>query len=450
MKMISILCLCIVILIIGCRKQPVVFAQGWSAPTQIAESDDSLGGGLVLYKWHKSIFALKSQRNGVAKCFLLNSNDSSWAEVPFTGVPHGYLWYRPAIDQNGDKVFFEQNYTENDQLVISLLLGQIVIKNGLSVQGVTEKKWIIGSKALFGKTSNVRLTERPGTRGWPIFGIGVIDGPDLNIPFSLGGFTINEKGVAVSRGPYVNGIFHSTNSGETWRIERTFDFQAWSPSVCRSDGRCYYFAVKGVRNQKDQLWFTQKPSGDNSWANPETITKTYGSDYIAMPQYDTVHLFWLDARHEKRTGNPVYPYAGNYEVTYSQRKDSDADWSKEVNLSKGLLYSYRPSVSVEGDKIVVAWAGVQTAGVWHAPHDPNDIFYVTSRDKGNTWTKPLRVTDNIKAGVTAGDPQVVLLNGIIHLTYIQGKLNLKRESPGLTKLNQPPWPIYYTQRPFPD
>jgi hypothetical protein len=107
-------------------------------------------------------------------------------------------------------------------------------------------------------------------------------------------------------------------------------------------------------------------------------------------------------------------------------------------------------MSVEGDKIAVAWAGVKTSADWHAPYSPNDIYYVTSSDKGKTWTKPLRVTDNIREGITAGDPQVMLLNGTIHLFYIQGKLNLRQESPGLTKLNQPSWPVYYQQRPFPD
>jgi len=75
---------------------------------------------------------------------------------------------------------------------------------------------------------------------------------------------------------------------------------------------------------------------------------------------------------------------------------------------------------------------------------------VTSNDGGKTWEKLQRVTDNIATGITAGDPHVVLQNGIIHLSYIQEKLKLKQESPGLTKLNQPPWPIYYQQRPFPN
>ena len=107
-------------------------------------------------------------------------------------------------------------------------------------------------------------------------------------------------------------------------------------------------------------------------------------------------------------------------------------------------------MSVESNKIVVVWAGVKSAGDGHDEFLPNDIYYVTSKDYGKTWTHPMQITDGVKQGLTAGKPQVALLNGIIHLFYVQGKMNLKQESPGLTKLNQPPWPIYYTQRPFPN
>src|SRR5439155_6297833 len=103
-----------------------------------------------------------------------------------------------------------------------------------------------------------------------------------------------------------------------------------------------------------------------------------------------------------------------------------------------------------GDKVVVDWAGVATAPDHHHEYAPNDIYYRTSKDGGKTWVKRLKVTDGAKAGITAGRPKVVLQNGIIHLFYIQGKMNLKEESPGLTKLNQPPWPIYYQRRPFPN
>ncbi len=110
-------------------------------------------------------------------------------------------------------------------------------------------------------------------------------------------------------------------------------------------------------------------------------------------------------------------------MVYIRRKDSDAHWNQDVILSKGLLYSYSPAMSVEGDKIVAAWAGVLKSSDWHSKYAPNDIYYVTSKDGGKTWTKPLKVTDGAKDGIISGEPQVMLMNGVIHLTYIQGKMN---------------------------
>src|SRR5689334_19051758 len=156
-----------------------------------------------------------------------------------------------------------------------------------------------------------------------------------------------------------------------------------------------------------------------------------------------------DSRHEKMRLS-LDPNRKNYEVVYSHRGDADANWSKHAILSKGFLYSFAPTMSVEGQRVVVAWAGVKTARDGHTEHRPNDIYYVTSNDAGKTWGKPINITNAAKDGITSGEPQVVLRDGIIHLVYVQGKLNLKQESPGLTKLNQPPWPVYYRQARFPN
>ena len=92
---------------------------------------------------------------------------------------------------------------------------------------------------------------------------------------------------------------------------------------------------------------------------------------------------------------------------------------------------------------MVAWSGNQTSHAAPYVGDPNDIYYATSSDGGKTWAKPLRVTDVAKDGITAAEPQVAVQNGVIHLFYVQGK-----EDPHLSRQN--PWPIYYTQRPFPN
>lgn len=171
---------------------------------------------------------------------------------------------------------------------------------------------------------------------------------------------------------------------------------------------------------------------------------------MSFGEQQTVHACWIDNRHEKTRLNPVYPDRGNYEVVYRYRQDFAQPWSDEKILSNGLLYGFNPDLAVEGQDVVVVWSGIQTAKDGHNEFSPNDIYFVTSKDGGKTWTRPLRVTDNIASGVTAGEPQVALHNGIIHLFYVQGKMLRNQVSPGTRLLNQPPWPIYYRQRQFPD
>lgn len=455
---------------VGCSRQ-VALAQGWSAPIKVTDSQSGLGRGIILYKWQNTIIGLEGQDDWSARVFLMNPNASSWAEVQMTGVPRGYLWAYPAIDQSSDKMFFEQGYIENDKLIMNVLLGRMT--GSMAVRDAVEKKWLTDKKTLFGETgSNVWLNvpERGG-RTWPHLGLGLISGADLHIPYCVHASTYSEtpetyQGKTYVRkayedGPFHNGVFHSSDSGTTWQIQRISDFQSSLPSICRSKDYYYYFAASLARNlgRGFELWFSRKSVEGGSWTAPEVATKTFCDSglswkYIATAENDTVHVCWLDRRHEKTRPYSIDPSGRhncqNYEVAYCHRKDSDTGWSKDIILSAGLLYSFAPVMSVEGDRIVVAWAGVQDDKDGHDEFWPNDIYYVTSKDGGKTWTQPLRVTDNIKAGITAGRPQVALLNGIIHLLYSQGKISYKEESHGLVKLNQPPWPIYYQQRVFPD
>jgi Neuraminidase (sialidase) len=107
-------------------------------------------------------------------------------------------------------------------------------------------------------------------------------------------------------------------------------------------------------------------------------------------------------------------------------------------------------MSVEGSNVVVAWAGAKSGNEGRNEWNASDIYYVFSKDGGNSWTKPIQVTDGFKSGMTSGRPQVAVRNGTIHLFYIQGKISYKQVSAGMVKLNQPPWPILYQQRPFPN
>jgi len=378
----------------------------------------------------------------------MDRRSNSWSEGRLTNLAFD-TWYEPGLDPASDRILLQQGYMENDQLLMNVTVVHLAHDGKAQIEA--DRKWNTDKRTLFGATgTNVRLNE-PGRRRWPSLGPSVINGSEVFVPYCLDGETTS--GPAVSHGPFNNGVFHSGDLGATWQVECISSFEAFDPSMCRTKDHYYYFATKMAMSRGFDLWFSRKRVEGGAWDTPNSLTKTFPSAYgryVAVATDDTVHVCWLDRRHEKSRLNLQAPYRQNYEVAYCHRKDSDTSWSKDIILSKGLYYSYAPSMSVEGKKIVVAWAGISTAKDWHSANDPNDIYYVTSNDGGRTWAKLLKVTNGSKDGITSGEPQVVLLNGSIYLFYIQGKMNLKQESPGLTKLNQPPWPIYYQQRPFPN
>jgi len=403
-----------------------------------------------LFKWQNTIIGLYGDKE--TKCLLMKNNNS-WTEASFSGVSTEYLQGYPSIDPFNDTILFGQSCWEEGRITMNVLVGHMA--NDLKVRDTIERNWSVDKTALFGKDDpNIKLV-MPGKRYCGGVDIGIINGPDLYIPYHVEGQKVTQWGkkYMTENGPASSGVFHSSDSGATWQMERISDIVAEWPSVLRTENFYYYISPRGI-TPGYELWFSRKPVNGSSWDKPKTLTKTFafgmGGYYAAVGEGDTAHICWMDRRHNKWRFNIDAPPIENDDIVYCHRKDSDSRWSKNIDLSKGVLYCYAPSISVEGNNVVVAWAGIQNAGKYHTDYDPNDIYYVTSKDSGKTWTKPLKVTDGAKDGMTAGHPQVMLLNGVVHLFYIQGKMDLQQLSPGLTKLNQPPWPIYYTQRPFPD
>jgi hypothetical protein len=152
-------------LFISCSRGNVQLDKSWSPPITVTASKSGLVDAVELYKWHDSIIMMQWQDDKSSRCFLMNRNGNSWSEAPLTGVPHGYIWAYPAIDQTSDRVFFEQGYMENDQLVMKVLVGRM--SGNIEVRDVMERKWLMDKKTLFGETgSNVRLNDL-GKRNWP-------------------------------------------------------------------------------------------------------------------------------------------------------------------------------------------------------------------------------------------------------------------------------------------
>ena len=437
-------------------KRPIPLDQGWAPPVRVTDSQNADVGGGDLYKWHDTLILLKDQYDRGAKSStcsaMIRNHDSSnsWAQIPISDVPGDCAFYCPAFDEANNRIVFERGYIESNQLHMGAVFIHMTANGRTQVEA--EREWTRDQESLLGKTdhnvtlndpailgllgSKVKLSLKVN-RDQPQLGKSLLTDSEVCIPYSLSAFTLSQPNT-ISHGPYSSGIFYSTNLGKTWQMEKIAELDAAEPEMRRTKGYCYYFGMT-----RGGIWFSQKSADGGSWSEPKFLTKTFASSRGggAVAENDTVHFCWLDRRHEKWRLNIDRPYVGNYEVAYCQRKDSDSAWRKDIILSKGLLFSYSPSMSVEGDKIVVAWESGESNKAWQS----YDICYATSKNGGKTWTRPLKVTDRAKDDTTSESPQVAVQNGVIHLFYTQGKRDRNSQV-----WNQGGWPVYYQQRPFPE
>ncbi|TAK99041.1 MAG: exo-alpha-sialidase [Verrucomicrobia bacterium] len=432
---------------VGCRQKSEASSGVWSKPVEIAKSSDSLSTSFSLYRWNGTLLTLGGD-SGTFAARVLEDNGQDWRTV--SSADPG--WIPLDADAKESRFVIARDTIWRDKLEATFSVVSLSA-DGRFTKGNTASLHFQKDALFPGAPSNLELHPWDG-QGHGAFWGGTLNGEEIRLPFCIEGTPIertgHQVGVRADLALSANGVFASSDGGRTWRTEAISVREARAPVLCRTKGYYYYFA-KSYYGSFYESWFSRRSTEDGSWSHPETLNKSVAvklsENLHALGEGDTAHLCWLDSRHEKTRLSLNRPLAENYEVAYSRRKDSEASWSKDIILSKGLRWAYAPSMAAEGNNLVVAWAGARGLAD-RTEFGPSDIYYVTSDDSGKTWTKPTQVTDGFKSEITAGRPQVALHKGVIHLLYVQGKLNFKK-SGGLVKLNQPPWPILYQQRPFP-
>ena len=417
----------------------------WTQPQVLSQSDDGFGSTFNLNKWNNTLAAFSADRHSLT-VYLLQADGKMWKETAGSQTDLPFFFCDPV----SPRCVLCQTAGLGTKLIVDFSVGSIDNAGALAVS--SKQSWQTDKDAFFVPTGgNVSFGGWKNIAATQPFPGGRVDGHAIYAPYCIRGETTEAVGLIASKGPFDNGVFYSLDDGRSWQRQRISATTSVAP-VVRKTAVFYYFLATVPEDH--ELWFSRTPVDDNTWSEPATITKQLGRSgfkaYSAATQDDTIHVCWADRRHEKRRADLLHPWRENFEIAYSHRKDSDAGWSKEIIVSKGLLYAYHPSISVEGSRVVIVWSGIQHASDGHSLWSPNEVFFVTSKDAGKTWTEPLAVTDNARAGLADGKPEVELLNGVIHLCYIQGKLRSNQVMPGLRLLNQPPWPIYYQQRPFPN
>ncbi len=126
-----------------------------------------------------------------------------------------------------------------------------------------------------------------------------------------------------------------------------------------------------------------------------------------------VYIAWLDGR-DKKTNRP-----GTSSLYIARSKDRGATFSKNMKVAGDICPCCRPSIAFgRSGEIFVAWRHV------YAQHE-RVIVVASSRDGGETWSEPVRVTQQgwkINGCAHAG-PSIRFVNGKLFVVWYTGRDN---------------------------
>jgi hypothetical protein len=366
-----------------------------------------------------------------------NGESNRLIEAHSGGFTKNYASAAPAIDRNTGQVMFHTAQMVSGRVTLKFLLTDLSPENGL--QPVKESSLTRERQVLFehldASTASNAASERDGVN----LGPGTMDGPELYLPYKI---EIENKlagtGGKAGRLPprlYNNGVLHSGDRGQTWQMERISTFESGT-AVIRDTAAYHYY----ISQSPGSLSHSRMPRNGGAWTSLVDIIKTVRT-FETVAEGDTIHLCWLDDRHFKNEFRLDSPPPVNLQVAYCHRQDAAGQWSEQIMLSKDMEFAYTPSISAEGQNVIVVWTGAMAEN-----NSPVDIYYTTSQNGGKTWAKTVRLTNNKEAIHIPENPVVVIHRGTVHLFYAQGE-KLKKTL-GYTQFPST-WPIYYRQMPFP-
>ncbi|MDO9258152.1 MAG: exo-alpha-sialidase [Bacteroidales bacterium] len=147
------------------------------------------------------------------------------------------------------------------------------------------------------------------------------------------------------------------------------------PSVAVS-GPVVHVLWVDERDGNYEIYYKRSTDGGTSWGTDTRLTDDPGSSWGSSVTVSgsTVHVIWSDDRD------------GNDEIYYKRSTDSGANWGPDTRLTNNSVDLDRPSVTVSGSDVFVAWADNRDGNY--------EIYYKRSSDTGLTWGSDTRLTNN--------------------------------------------------------
>lgn len=196
----------------------------------------------------------------------------------------------------------------------------------------------------------------------------------------------------------------SADVGETWsepqRVNNVpgevSDHGENSPQFFLSPDEMTIYTFWNARDAKggSHVRFSRGGAMMTTWSPAVTIDddpapNSHGFQGAAVGPDGTLYAAWLDMRDAEAAKTGDYT-ASAASVYLTKSTDGGKTWSKNQRLATDVCPCCRVSFGFVGGRVVVSWRAVITG-------DIRDIHFVSSADKGSTWTKPKPIAvDNWK------------------------------------------------------
>ncbi|MCI0633044.1 MAG: glycoside hydrolase, partial [Actinobacteria bacterium] len=204
-------------------------------------------------------------------------------------------------------------------------------------------------------------------------------------------------------------VYHlrSLDSGASWKPPMRLSALPWNsytPTVSAS-GDDVYVAWTDSRDamtvdRSEEEYFRHSHDGGATWDDEVRLTSDPANSWAPSLAADgsSVWVTWFDER------------GGDWEIYLKQSTDRGATWSADRRLTHSAGASVRPSLTRRGSALHIVF--------WDSRDGNEEIYWLTSPDRGKTWSGPTRLT---RAGSGSTLPSAAAAKSGVHVVWTDGR-----------------------------
>lgn len=199
----------------------------------------------------------------------------------------------------------------------------------------------------------------------------------------------------------------SLDRGATWAVPVRLSLLPWNsftPTVAAS-GQDVYVAWTDTRDAMtvegfEEEYFRHSRDGGATWEAEVRLTSDPASSWAPSLAADgsDVWVAWFDDR------------GGDWEIYLKRSTDRGATWSADRRLTHSAGASLRPSLARRGSALHVVF--------WDTRDANEEVYWLTSPDRGATWDDPVRLTDDTSGSLL---PSVAAAASGVHVVWTDGR-----------------------------